>query len=468
MLESATAMSMSQARAVRLPDFALPKAEAAVHAEMHGWMRDLFPICRSITGPGVRETLTYLKRILPDMETHEVPSGTRCFDWRVPDEWSIRGAYIADAAGNRIVDFADNNLHVVGYSIPVDTAMPLDQLQAHLHSLPDQPDAIPYVTSYYKPRWGFCLTDRQRRALKPGTYRVVIDSTLAPGSLSYADMVLPGRESAEILLSAYTCHPSMANDNLSGVVVLAALARWLSQQKARRHTYRIVFCPETIGSLAYLSRNLARMRARTIGGYVLCCMGDDRGYSFQESRWANTPVDRISRHVLRHHAPGHRTYTYLDRGSDERQYSSPGADIPVALIMRSKFDQFPEYHTSLDDLSLATPAGLGGSYEALRKCVAAFEYNLHFRMKQPGEPQLGRRGLYPDMNTKTLPLSVRDIVNLLAYADGSRDLIELADLIGLPFETCVSFMRSLDAEQLIDIATAPWPVEHAPLGLARE
>lgn len=249
----------------------------------------------------------------------------------------------------------------------------------------------------------------------------------------------------------------MANDNLSGISVLMAIARWLTTQQNRRYTYRIIFAPETIGSIVYLSRHLEVMREKTIAGYIFSCMGDDQSYSFQETRWGNTLVDRISRHVLRHHTSQFQTSTYLERGSDERQYSSPGVDIPIAVITRSKFDLFPEYHTSLDDLSFISSSGLGGSFEIMRKCIAAFENNYYFRTTHPCEPQLGKRGLYPDLNTKTLPHSVRDIVNFLAYADGTIDLIALSEQIQLPFEQCAIFVKSLLSEKLIESSINPWP-----------
>ena len=418
-------------------------------AEMHRLAERLYPICRSLTGAGVRQTLAILGEHLPSLALHEVPSGTKCFDWTVPNEWNIDDAYVADAAGNRVIDFQQHNLHVVGYSTPIDVEMDLDELQPHLFSLPDQPDAIPYITSYYSPFWGFCLTHAQRETLAPGRYRAVIASSLEPGNLTYGEIRIPGESQREIFLSTYICHPSLANNELSGPVVTAFLAKWLLSAP-RRYSYRIVFAPETIGAIVYASRHLQELRERVIAGFVVTCAGDDRAVSFLPSRLGETLADRAALHVLRHRAPEFRRYSFLDRGSDERQYCSPGVDLPMVSIMRTKYGEYPEYHTSLDDLTVISPAGLEGAFRLIRETIELIEANDTYRVTCLGEPQLGKRGLYPSLSTKESGKVVATMLNFLAYCDGQHDLIAIADRIGVDAAQLVPLAAKLRAAGVLE------------------
>lgn len=404
---------------------------SAVGQQMWEWARDLFPICRSLTGPGVRETLDYLERLLPGLTTHAVPSGEKAFDWVVPDEWTIRDAYVANENGERVIDFKRSNLHVLGYSEPVDKWVSRQELEEHLFSLPDQPKAIPYATSYYRRRWGFCVSHRDRLAMTDEHYHVVIDSDLKPGVLNYGELILPGREAEEILLSTYICHPSLANNELSGPVVTAALAQWLQGLKDRRYTYRIIFIPETIGSIVYLARNIAEMKRRTIAGYIVTCVGDDRTYSYLASRKGGTLADRAAIYALSRHTDKFESYSFLSRGSDERQFASIGVDLPVCSIMRTRYGSYPEYHTSLDNLDLISPAGLAGGFAAIRTALSAIEMNRTLIANFPCEPHYSKYGLKGSLvGGQELPDMQRLISDLVAYSDGETDLLTLASLFG--------------------------------------
>lgn len=418
--------------------------------KMYELAEELYPIGRSLTGAGVRETLDILKREMPEMTIHEVPSGTKVFDWTVPKEWAIREAYIEDEAGNRIVDYQKLNLHVVGYSTPVDRWVELEELKQYLYVQEGQPEAVPYVTSYYKERYGFCMSKQQRDSLKPGKYHMYIDSELFDGNLTYGELILPGRSQKEILISTYVCHPSMANNELSGPVLATALVKALSEQENRKYTYRFVWIPETIGSITYLSKNLETMKKNTIAGFVLSCVGDDRTFSYIPSRNGNTLADRAAKSVLREYYPEYVRYSFLNRGSDERQYNAPGVDLPVCVVCRSKYGEYPEYHTSLDDLSVISPEGLQGAYEVYMSIFEAIEYNGFYRIKCLCEPQLGKRGLYPDVSKKGSYDNVKSMVDFIAYADGCKDLLEVSSIIGVPVSHLIPIITKLTEADLLE------------------
>lgn len=417
--------------------------------DIYNFCVDLFPICRSITGNGVRQTLSYIKDLLPDLQLHEVPSGTKAFDWTVPKEWNVKDAYIIDPDGDKVVDFQMNNLHLVGYSIPVRKTISLKELQEHLYSLPKQPSAVPYVTSYYSPRWGFCIPHKLRKKLKPGNYHVFINSTLTAGSLTYGELILPGLSDKEILLSTYICHPSMANNELSGPAVTTYLAKWLTGLNQRKYTYRIIFCPETIGSIVYLSKNLQTMKNNIIAGFNITCVGDNGDYSYLPTRYGNTLADRVALHILTYKHPDYKRYSFLDRGGDERQYCSPGVDLPVVSVMRTKYGQYPQYHTSLDNLSFISPEGLSGGYYVLKKCLECLETNNTLINTVICEPQLGQRGLYETLSMKREQKTSKDFLNLLTYCDGSNDLIAVADIIKRPLWELMPLIEVLMKNNLL-------------------
>ena len=417
--------------------------EFDVSPPMHKWAQGLWPITRSLTGAGVRETIAYLQQLVPGLNRHSVASGTKVFDWTVPDEWNIDDAYIADETGKRVVDFKANNLHVLGYSEPVDTVMPLGELREHLYTHPKLANAIPYVTSYYKKRWGFCLSADHLGQLGEGNYRAVIDSELAPGNLDYADIVIPGETDREILFSTYVCHPSMANNELSGVVVTAALAQWIQSLPRRRYTYRFVFVPETIGSIVYISKHLDELKSKVDAGFVVTCVGDERAYSYLPSRLGGTLADRVALSALSDTVENYDSYPFSERGSDERQYCSPGVDLPVASLMRSKYDTYPEYHTSLDDLQFVTQAGLDGAYRLYQACVRRLERNTTYQVTTLCEPQLGPRGLYPTTSTEDTFRQVQLMMDVIAYSDGSHDVLTLSEKLGASFDRCADIAEKL-------------------------
>ncbi len=405
----------------------------SIGAHMHGLMAELYPICRSLTGDGVRETLRILRKQVP-LTVHEVPTGTQVFDWVVPREWNVRDAWIKDSTGRRVVDFQRCNLHVVGYSVPVRARLSLEELKPHLFTLPEHPDWIPFRTSYYHEDWGFCLTHNQLQALGEGQYEVCIDSSLSEGSLTYGEFVIQGSTADEILISCHVCHPSLCNENLSGVVLASLLARSLAGL-ALRYTYRFLFIPTTIGSITWLARN--RERAASIRhGLVVACVGDPGQLHYKRSRRGDAEIDRAAAHVLEHCGDGFEISDFSPYGFDERQYSSPGFDLPVGVLTRSTHDGFAQYHTSADDLDLVRPEYLADSFEKYVAILDVLENNVRYESLNPyGEPQLGRRGLYrriagqADGRSRELPL-----LWVLNLADGTHTLLDIAQRARLPFD----------------------------------
>ncbi len=403
-------------------------------SEMMDLAKNLWPINRSITGPGFNESLSILEKYIKiKFNRLKFKSGEKVFDWEIPKVWNIRNAYIEDSTGKKFCEFRANNLHVMGYSIPVDKTLTLNELQKNLHSLPDQVDAVPYVTSYYEENWGFCISQKERESLVDGNYHVRIESELTQGELVVGELLFPGQTKQEIFISTYLCHPSMANNELSGPVVTAELVKFISSLEKRTYSYRVVFIPETIGSIAYLSRNLPQLQKHVVAGFNVTCVGDDRTYSYLPSRNGSTLSDRVAKHVLRQIYPNYKSYSWLDRGSDERQYCAPGVDLPVASIMRSKYGEYPEYHTSLDKLgSVVTEKGLEGGFQALTKAILILESNKTYCTCTLGEPRLGKLNLYPQTSIKGgYPARTKLISNVITYSDGKRDCLEIAELLNI-------------------------------------
>jgi aminopeptidase-like protein len=408
--------------------------------QLHECIADLYPICRSITGDGVRETLRRLQRVTP-ITVHEVPSGSAAFDWTVPLEWNVRDAFVKNSKGERVIDFRRSNLHVVSYSVPVHRRMRLAELKPHLFTLPDQPRSIPYRTSYYEKSWGFCLSQHQLETLGDDEYEVCIDSTLEPGSLTYGECRLVGTSTEEMLISCHICHPSLANDNLSGMAVAAYLAKQLAARPLR-HSVRLLFVPGTIGSITWLSRNEAVI-PNIRHGLVLCCLGDAGRMTYKKSRRGNAPVDRAAMHVLRG-LDDYRVIEFSPYGYDERQFCSPGFDLPVGRLSRTPHGEFPEYHTSADDVGFVRPEKLAGAFLTCLAILDALDADRTYVSTNPKcEPQLGRRGLYHSIGG--LPHSPENemaMLWVLNLADGRHSLLDVAERSGLRFE---AVKRAADA-----------------------
>jgi aminopeptidase-like protein len=419
-----------------------------VGEELYKLVAELYPICRSITGDGVRRTLEVVDREI-GLDITEVPSGTRVLDWTVPREWNVRDAWVADAAGERVIDFRASNLHLVSYSVPVRATLPLAELKRQLHTLPEQPDWVPYRTSYYAENWGFCASQRLVDSLPDGDYEVCVDTTLADGHLTYGEHLVEGRTADEVLISVHVCHPSLANDNLSGIAVASRLARLLGQARPR-YSYRFLFIPGTIGSITWLARNEDRLD-RVRHGLVLACVGDPGGFTYKRSRRGDAEIDRAVAHVLERSGRPHRLVDFSPYGYDERQYCSPGFDLPVGSLSRSTYASYPEYHTSADDLDLVGPAQLQDSLELCWEVVQVLEGNRRYLNLSPkGEPQLGRRGLYGQIGGRS-DAEQRQMAMLwvLNLSDGEHGLLEVAERAGLPFALVAEVAGVLEGAGLL-------------------
>lgn len=448
-MTTSTASLLSRRAAAPGPLAALASpAGAAQHAEaLWPLLRALYPICRSLTGDGVRRTLELLEQWIA-LERTELATGTRLYDWEVPDEWNIRDAYVADPSGRRVVDFREHNLHVVGYSPPVRRTMTLDELRPHLHSLPERPDWIPYRTSYYRKQWGFCLRHRDLERLGPGPYEVVIDSTLAPGSLTYAECVIPGRTGGEAIVYTHICHPSLANDNLTGMAAAAALARELLRAGPPRLTWRFIFGPGTLGSLAWLSRNERRLH-RLQAGLVIGLLGDVGPLTYKRSRRPGSVTDRAAACVLQELA-GARLVDFEPYGYDERQFCSPGFDLPVGRLTRSPNGRYPEYHSSADDLDVIRPSALAESLLAIARVIGVLDANRRVVSLAPkGEPRLGKRGLYGSLGGVAPGELEQALLWVLAFADGEHDLLAVAERSRLRMDRLAQAAAALEDAGLV-------------------
>jgi len=418
---------------------------------MHAFCTQLYPMLRSITGQGVRDTLAAIGQHIP-LTVTEVPTGTKIFDWEVPAEWQVRGAWIKGPDGKKIVDIAEHNLHLVNYSAPFRGTLSLEELRPHLFSLPDRPDWIPYRTQYFKRDWGFCLTDRQLQSLPPGNYEVCVDTDLVQGSLTFGECVLPGESAEEVLVSTHVCHPSLANDNLSGISTATWLAKTLAALPKRRYTYRFVFIPATIGAIAWLSQR-QDVTKHVAHGVVISGVGDAGDYHYKRSRRGDAEIDRIMALVLAESREKHHLLPFMPYGYDERQFCSPGFNLPMGCFSRSTYGSYPQYHTSADNLDFIRPEHLERSLGLLLAAFGIVERNLSFNNLSPfGEPQLGRRGLYSLIGGhnegQKLQLALLWVLN---QSDGSKSLLDIAEMAELPFDLVHQAAEALLHNQLLEV-----------------
>ena len=429
-----------------------------VGREMHHLMTELFPICRSITGNGVRQTHDLIREIIP-ITTHEIPTGTQVLDWTIPKEWNIQSAYVIAPDGRKIMDFEVSNLHVLNYSSPVRVKIPLDELKPHLHTAPDSPDVIPYLTSYYAEDWGFCLSHEEYLELEDGEYEVFIDSSLQDGHLTYSEFLIPGEMRDEVLISCYTCHPSLCNDNLSGVVLATYLAKYLSR-RPNRYSYRFLFIPETIGAIAWLSFNDAEVD-KIKHGLVATCVGDSGRSTYKKSRKGDAEIDRAVASVLKNSGDDYEIIDFFPSGSDERQFCSPGYDLPVGSLMRTPYARYPEYHTSADDLDFVQPQYLADTYAKYLAVINVLEHNrTYINLNPKGEPQLGKRGLYrstikPTPGQRPEDSDESTILWVLSLSGGSHSLLDISSISGKDFAAIKRAADVLSAHRLLEVVEAP-------------
>ena len=418
--------------------------------DIYNFAKSIQNFPRSLTGNGVRQTLSAIKKINNNLKKFEIPTGTKVFDWTVPKEWNVIDAYIINPKGKKICDYKNNVLNLVSYSYPFKGKMNLEKLNKHLYSIPKQPFAIPYVTSYYKQLWGFCISHNKRKKLKKGIYKVIVNTKLFKGHLTYGEILIKGKNKKEILLSTNICHPIMGNNEISGISVLTYLSQWISEIKNKKYSYRIIFIPETIGSITYICKNFKNLKKNIIAGFVLSCVGDERSYSFIPSRAGNTLSDKVAKHILKWKVKKYNSYTWMERGSDERQFCAPGVDLPVCSVLRSKHGYYPEYHTSLDKLgTVATKKGLGQSFKLYQEFIMAIEKNCIPKTTSLCEPFLQKKNLYPK-ERKNISF-VSDASNFISLSDGKNDLIDIAEKCNLPVWNLYELVEILKKKKLIVI-----------------
>tara|TARA_Y100000590_G_scaffold138186_1_gene158196 strand:+ start:29076 stop:30353 length:1278 start_codon:yes stop_codon:yes gene_type:complete len=414
-------------------------------------VQKLYPIHRSLTGNGVRESLKIIQGEIP-IEIKEVPCGTQVLDWTIPPEWNIKEAFVRNqSTGEKVIDFSEHNLHIMGYSQPVNKVCDFDELSQHLYFLEDQPDAIPFVCSYYNERWGFCLTYNDFLKLdKEANYEVIIDCEHNPkGSLTYAEIILKGKSDKEVFFSTYICHPQMCNNELSGPALTTQLAKHIMEID-NYYSYRFILIPETIGSITYLAKNITHLKKKVKAGFNLSCVGDNRTYSYVPSRLGDNLSDKVAKFCLDNYVESYDSYTWLDRGSDERQYCAPGVDLPICSVTRSKYHTYPEYHTSLDNFDVVTEEGLQGAFSIYKKIIFVLENNFYPKVTVLGEPQLGKRGLFDAIVVKGSPKRIKNIKNFLAFSDGDHSILDISHKLDVDFAECAEIMDILEEKGLIE------------------